>query len=123
MQAAKCGLAQSLFERLVLLGIKPHRLAVQYRMHPCLSEFPSNSFYEGEPGASLLFQHYQKQFQAALPSGPPKFQNCPSHKPLWGGLCRLAMTPPGTLSTCSGIITWQECYPHQWKPPIILEYP
>lgn len=47
MQAGKCGLAQSLFERLVLLGIKPHRLAVQYRMHPCLSEFPSNSFYEG----------------------------------------------------------------------------
>lgn len=31
----------------MLLGIKPHRLAVQYRMHPCLSEFPSNSFYEG----------------------------------------------------------------------------
>ena len=47
VQASKCGLAQSLFERLVLLGIKPHRLAVQYRMHPCLSEFPSNSFYEG----------------------------------------------------------------------------
>lgn len=47
LQAAKCGLAQSLFERLVLLGIRPHRLAVQYRMHPCLSEFPSNSFYEG----------------------------------------------------------------------------
>ena len=47
MQAAKCGLAQSLFERLVLLGIRPHRLAVQYRMHPALSEFPSNSFYEG----------------------------------------------------------------------------
>lgn len=47
MQAGKCGLAQSLFERLVLLGIKPHRLTVQYRMHPCLSEFPSNSFYEG----------------------------------------------------------------------------
>ena len=23
------------------------KLQVQYRMHPCLSEFPSNSFYEG----------------------------------------------------------------------------
>lgn len=23
------------------------RLAVQYRMHPALSEFPSNTFYEG----------------------------------------------------------------------------
>ncbi|KAA6411769.1 MAG: regulator of nonsense transcripts 1 protein, partial [Trebouxia sp. A1-2] len=40
-------LGPSLFERLVLLGIKPHRLQVQYRMHPALSEFPSNSFYEG----------------------------------------------------------------------------
>jgi hypothetical protein len=41
------GLTQSLFERLRLLGIKPIRLQVQYRMHPCLSEFPSNTFYEG----------------------------------------------------------------------------
>lgn len=46
-KAARAGLAQSLFERLVLLGIKPIRLQVQYRMHPALSEFPSNSFYEG----------------------------------------------------------------------------
>eukprot|EP00003_Mantamonas_plastica_P033454 TRINITY_DN95_c0_g1_i8.p1 TRINITY_DN95_c0_g1~~TRINITY_DN95_c0_g1_i8.p1 ORF type:complete len:790 (-),score=260.73 TRINITY_DN95_c0_g1_i8:572-2941(-) len=45
--AAKAGLRQSLFERLVLLGEKPVRLQVQYRMHPCLSEFPSNTFYEG----------------------------------------------------------------------------
>ena len=46
-KAAKAGLAQSLFERLVLLKNKPIRLQVQYRMHPCLSEFPSNMFYEG----------------------------------------------------------------------------
>eukprot|EP00601_Ochromonadales_sp_CCMP2298_P010786 CAMPEP_0173262828 /NCGR_PEP_ID=MMETSP1142-20121109/27004_1 /TAXON_ID=483371 /ORGANISM="non described non described, Strain CCMP2298" /LENGTH=862 /DNA_ID=CAMNT_0014198035 /DNA_START=20 /DNA_END=2608 /DNA_ORIENTATION=- len=46
-RAAKAGLTQSLFERLVLLGIRPIRLQVQYRMHPCLSEFPSNMFYEG----------------------------------------------------------------------------
>ncbi|KAJ3678718.1 hypothetical protein LUZ60_002521 [Juncus effusus] len=46
-KAARAGLAQSLFERLVLLGVKPFRLQVQYRMHPCLSEFPSNCFYEG----------------------------------------------------------------------------
>ncbi|KAJ2765770.1 ATP-dependent RNA helicase, partial [Coemansia nantahalensis] len=45
--AANAGLSQSLFERLVFLGIRPHRLVVQYRMHPCLSEFPSNFFYEG----------------------------------------------------------------------------
>ena len=34
-------------ERLIVLGIRPIRLQVQYRMHPCLSEFPSNTFYEG----------------------------------------------------------------------------
>ncbi|KAJ2458384.1 ATP-dependent RNA helicase [Coemansia sp. RSA 2424] len=45
--AAAAGLSQSLFERLVFLGLRPHRLVVQYRMHPCLSEFPSNFFYEG----------------------------------------------------------------------------
>lgn len=46
-KAAKAGLTQSLFERLINLGGRPIRLQVQYRMHPCLSEFPSNSFYEG----------------------------------------------------------------------------
>lgn len=46
-KAVKAGFAQSLFERLIQLGIRPVRLQVQYRMHPCLSEFPSNMFYEG----------------------------------------------------------------------------
>jgi regulator of nonsense transcripts 1 len=46
-KAAKAGLHQSLFERLIFLGIRPMRLEVQYRMHPCLSEFPSQSFYDG----------------------------------------------------------------------------
>ena len=46
-KAAKSGLNQSLFERLVCLGIRPIRLQVQYRMHPCLSNFPSLTFYEG----------------------------------------------------------------------------
>jgi len=46
-KAANGGLSQSLFERLVVLGIRPFRLEVQYRMHPQLSKFPSNFFYEG----------------------------------------------------------------------------
>ncbi|CDZ97219.1 atp dependent helicase [Phaffia rhodozyma] len=46
-KAARAGLSQSLFERLIILGNRPIRLQVQYRMHPCLSEFPSNMFYEG----------------------------------------------------------------------------
>lgn len=46
-KAGDAGLKQSLFERLVVLGHVPIRLEVQYRMNPCLSEFPSNMFYEG----------------------------------------------------------------------------
>ena len=46
-KAAKAGLNQSLFERLVNLHQVPIRLNIQYRMHPCLSEFPSNMFYDG----------------------------------------------------------------------------
>lgn len=46
-KAARAGLSQSLFERLVVLGLRPIRLQVQYRMHPSLSAFPSNIFYEG----------------------------------------------------------------------------
>ena len=45
--ASRAGLSQSLFERLIFMGVQPIRLQVQYRMHPCLSEFPSNAFYEG----------------------------------------------------------------------------
>lgn len=46
-KVAAAGMNLSLFERLVLLGHQPRRLEVQYRMHPCLSEFPSNMFYDG----------------------------------------------------------------------------
>jgi len=46
-KSANSGLGQSLFERLVILGNRPLRLQVQYRMHPVLSSFPSNVFYEG----------------------------------------------------------------------------
>ncbi|KXT02804.1 hypothetical protein AC578_5396 [Pseudocercospora eumusae] len=55
-KAAKAGLNQSLFERLVVLGCAPIRLQVQYRMHPCLSEFPSNMFYEGSLQNGITMQ-------------------------------------------------------------------
>ena len=46
-KVATGGLSQSLSERLVVLGIRPLRLEVQYRMHPVLAKFPSNFFYRG----------------------------------------------------------------------------
>jgi regulator of nonsense transcripts 1 len=60
-KAAKAGFSQSLFERLVLLGTRPLRLQVQYRMHPCLSEFPSQAFYDGslQNGVTLRERLYE----------------------------------------------------------------
>jgi regulator of nonsense transcripts 1 len=55
-KAATAGLNQSLFERLVILGCSPIRLQVQYRMHPCLSEFPSNMFYVGSLQSGVTMQ-------------------------------------------------------------------
>jgi len=46
-KAVAAGFKQSMFERLVFTGIKPYRLKIQYRMHPCLTVFPSNTFYYG----------------------------------------------------------------------------
>jgi regulator of nonsense transcripts 1 len=39
-KAGIAGLGRSLVERLVMLGNRPLRLQVQYRMHPVLSAFP-----------------------------------------------------------------------------------
>lgn len=43
----KAGYKLSLFERMIKLGYVPFLLNVQYRMHPMLSEWPSNNFYNG----------------------------------------------------------------------------
>ena len=78
-QAAKAGLAQSLFERLVHLGHRPIRLEVQYRMHPCLSEFPSNTFYEGTLQNGVTMEervHKGLDFPWPSLSKPMFFYNC-----------------------------------------------
>ena len=71
-KAAKAGLTESMFQRLVTLGHVPIRLQVQYRMHPSLSEFPSNMFYEGslQNGVSAS----QRRSKAAFPWPRP---DCP----------------------------------------------
>ena len=47
-RAEKGGLDRSLFERLVEMGIAPHMLTRQYRMHPSISDFPNKRFYDGK---------------------------------------------------------------------------
>mmetsp|Transcript_10665 Transcript_10665/g.32642 ORF Transcript_10665/g.32642 Transcript_10665/m.32642 type:complete len:757 (+) Transcript_10665:119-2389(+) len=47
-EASLRGLDVSLFSRLWSLGIKPLLLTTQYRMHPALSQFPSDTFYAGK---------------------------------------------------------------------------
>lgn len=46
-KAAHLGLSRTLFERLMVLGTRPYMLQEQYRMHPAISLWPSNEFYEG----------------------------------------------------------------------------
>lgn len=35
------GFGTSLFERMAVQGVQPYLLNIQYRMHPCISAFPS----------------------------------------------------------------------------------
>jgi regulator of nonsense transcripts 1 len=74
-RSAAAGLSQSLFERLIMLGIRPIRLQVQYRMHPALSEFPSNTFYEGslQNGVTLGERAAPHDIAWPVPSKPMFF--------------------------------------------------
>ncbi|OON21747.1 hypothetical protein X801_02355, partial [Opisthorchis viverrini] len=78
-KAANAGLTQSLFERFVLLGIRPMRLQVQYRMHPALSAFPSNVFYEGSLQNGVTAEDRCKQIDFPWPNPDrPMFFYCTS---------------------------------------------
>ncbi|KAH0687926.1 hypothetical protein KY290_016580 [Solanum tuberosum] len=60
----KAEFGRSLFERLVILGHKKHLLNVQYRMHPKISLFPNNEFYEKKimDGPNVTAAIYEKRF-------------------------------------------------------------
>lgn len=47
-KVAQAGFKQSLFERLISVGVSPYILSVQYRMDVDLCEWPSETFYNGE---------------------------------------------------------------------------
>lgn len=86
-EAAKAGLSQSLFERLVLLGIRPLRLEVQYRMHPALSRFPSDFFYEGslQNGVNSFEREMQNvEFPWPQPTKPMFFYCCQGQEEIAG---------------------------------------
>lgn len=77
-KAALAGYDRSLFERLVSLGNRPYRLNVQYRMHPVISDFPSNTFYEGslQNGISISERVYSGlEFLWPVPDKPIFFYN------------------------------------------------
>ncbi|MDP6742446.1 MAG: AAA domain-containing protein [Candidatus Thalassarchaeaceae archaeon] len=42
------GLRLSMFERLVEIGLHPHMLNIQYRMHPVISEYSSARYYDNQ---------------------------------------------------------------------------
>eukprot|EP00331_Platyophrya_macrostoma_P020281 CAMPEP_0176468904 /NCGR_PEP_ID=MMETSP0127-20121128/39421_1 /TAXON_ID=938130 /ORGANISM="Platyophrya macrostoma, Strain WH" /LENGTH=1177 /DNA_ID=CAMNT_0017862663 /DNA_START=106 /DNA_END=3639 /DNA_ORIENTATION=+ len=75
--AEEAGYGRSLFERLLQLGHRPFRLEIQYRMHPALSEFSSNSFYEGtlQNGVTAKDRDASALFPWPNPSKPLFFYN------------------------------------------------
>lgn len=74
-EVANAGLKISLFERLVKINVKPVMLQIQYRMHPELSAFSSNAFYDGglQNGISANDRAIKTSFSWPNPSKPILF--------------------------------------------------
>ena len=91
----QAGLSTSLFERLVKNGFKPLMLQIQYRMHPVLSEFPSNMFYEGhlQNGVSRVQRQAVADFPWPNLDAPMLFYNVNGQEEMSGsGLSYLNRT-------------------------------
>lgn len=67
--------ARSLFQRLQVTHYKVNMLNTQYRMHPAISRFPSENFYDG----SLLDHLDWKAFEA---KNPTKWSHIPCFAPV-----------------------------------------
>ena len=80
-RAEKMGLNISLFERLIQLGVNSTMLLEQYRMHPCIAEFPSLQSYGG------LLKNAISEHQRPTPIGLiwPDFENPVAFVPVEGG--------------------------------------
>ncbi|XP_022743877.1 uncharacterized protein LOC111294754 [Durio zibethinus] len=79
---SKAKFGRSLFERLVLLGQKKQLLNVQYRMHPAISSFPNNEFYDGKILDAAIVKHrsHEKRFLHGNMYGAYSFINVASGK-------------------------------------------
>lgn len=64
----KAGYKRSMFERLIALGVVPYLLNIQYRMHPLLSEWPSNTFYNGSLQNGITSLSRMNKTELPLPS-------------------------------------------------------
>lgn len=73
----KAEFGRSLFERLVKLGHERHLLQVQYRMHPSISSFPNEEFYENKimDGPNVKKRNYEKRFLQGKIYGAYSFIN------------------------------------------------
>ncbi len=80
-RAEEMGLNISLFERLIELGINSTMLLKQYRMHPCIADFPSRQSYQG------LLSNGVSQQERPAPIGLiwPDFENPVAFLPVDGG--------------------------------------
>ena len=80
-RAEEMGLKKSLFERLIELGVNSTMLLEQYRMHPCIAEFPSRQSYDG------LLKNGVTSENRIAPTGIiwPDFDNPVAFLPVEGG--------------------------------------
>ncbi len=80
-RAEEMGLNKSLFERLIELGVNSTMLLEQYRMHPCIAEFPSRQSYDG------LLKNGVTSENRIAPTGIiwPDFDNPVAFLPVEGG--------------------------------------
>ncbi|GAX22248.1 hypothetical protein FisN_19Lh318 [Fistulifera solaris] len=74
-QAAEEGHGVPLFSRMVACGVPPYMLDTQYRMHPAISQFPSDLFYGGllQNGVSAPERRPLAGFPWPVPEFPVAF--------------------------------------------------
>jgi regulator of nonsense transcripts 1 len=85
------GLSESLFARMIAMGIEPYMLEIQYRMHPIISEFPSVHFYGGKIKDGIVAAQRPSPTGIAWPSegNPIAFVNVDGYeKQRYACVCR-----------------------------------